>query len=144
MDGSRFDTLVRLVTAEGSRRRLLKASLVPAVAGIGAVSLLGIEDGEAKKKKKKCKKSGKPCSKNKQCCPGKTNRICDVPQNASNSDTKCCGAEGAKCGGVDDEENFLPPFCCIGEAGVNAFICSERDPNNPNTPGTCEPAPEEP
>jgi hypothetical protein len=143
MDGLKFDTLVQLVTTAASRRSLLKSALVPAVAGIGAATLLVVDEVDAKKKhkKKKCRKPGSPCSSNKQCCTSKTQNICDVPTNASNSDHTCCGANGAKCGGVNEDGDALPPFCCIGEAGVNEFICSQNDPGTPNTPGTCQPAP---
>jgi hypothetical protein len=147
MDGLTFDTLVRKVTTAASRRSVLKSALVPAFAGLGVASRAGVDEADAKKKrkKKKCKPkaSGAPCSKDKQCCTKKTKRICDVPTGAGNSDTVCCGGNGAKCGGVDDEGNALEPFCCIGEAGVRSFVCSENDESNPNVPGVCQPAPEE-
>jgi hypothetical protein len=141
MDGTRFDSLVRTVSA-ASRRGLLTTALGSALAGLGVASWLSAEDAAAKKKrkkKKKCRKSGAACSANKQCCPGKSGNICDVPTNASNSDTKCCGGQGAKCGGVNEDGDALPPLCCIGQAGVNEFECSQNDPGNPNTPGTCIP-----
>jgi hypothetical protein len=144
MDGSRFDTLTRMVSAGATRRKLMQAAVVPLAGALGAASLFAFGDTSAKKKhkkKKKCKKSGAACTANKQCCT--SGNICDVPTNASNSDHKCCGASGAKCGGVNDDGDALPPFCCIGEAGVNSFICSQNDPGNPNVPGTCQPAPPE-
>lgn len=146
MDGSAFDKLVRFVTIDASRRSLLKAALVPVVAGVGAASLLGIEESEAgkKKRKKRCKKAGALCKSNKQCCPGKTNRICDIPLGDSGGDERCCGGLGAKCGGVNEDGDALPPFCCVGTAGVNEFVCSQNDENNPNVPGTCQPVIEEP
>jgi hypothetical protein len=90
-----------------------------------------------------CLHAGAFCETDKQCCPDKTKRICDVPENASNSDTKCCGGAGAVCGGVNDDGDQQAPFCCVGQAGVRSFVCSENDPNNPGVQGTCHPAPSE-
>jgi hypothetical protein len=142
MDGTRLEALVRTVAA-ASRRRVLASALGSAFAGLGIAAWSSGEDADAKKrrkKKKKCRKSGAACSSNKQCCPSKSKNICDVPTNASNSDTKCCGGQGAKCGGVNEDGDALPPFCCVGQAGVNEFVCSQNDPGTPNTPGTCIPA----
>jgi hypothetical protein len=146
MDVSRFDTLTRLIGRGRSRRDVLVAAMASSAVGIAALAPGLSEDTAAKKKKRKkkrCKKDGAACSSDKQCCTSKTKRICDVPKNAGNSDTVCCGGQGAKCGGVDDEGNSLAPFCCIGEAGVRSFVCSEDDAENPNTPGTCIPAAQE-
>jgi hypothetical protein len=145
MDVSRFDTLTRLIGQARSRRGLIGAAMASSVVGIAALAPGLTEDTEAKKKKRKkrCKKDGAACSSDKQCCTSKSKRICDVPHGAGNSDTVCCGGQGAKCGGVDDEGNALPPFCCIGEAGEREFVCSQNDEGNPNVPGTCIPAPQE-
>lgn len=146
MDDSRFDALTRLLGRDHSRRGLLAGAMASTVVGMAAMAPSLAEDADAKKKKKKkkrCKKSGAACSSDKQCCTSKTKLICDVPQGAGNSDTACCGGQSAKCGGVDDEGNALPPFCCVGEAGVRSFVCSENDEGNPNVPGTCIPLPEE-
>ncbi len=143
MESSRFDSLARLAGDSRSRRGVLRATF-----GAAAVALAAAAPGRlqevafGKKKKKRCKKAGKACSSDKQCCK-KQKLICDVPHGAGNSDTECCGGQGAKCGGVDDEGNALGPFCCIGEAGEREFVCSQNDPETPNTPGTCIPAPEE-
>jgi hypothetical protein len=135
MDGSTFDRLVQFATPDVSRRGLLKSALVPALAGLGFVSLLGAEQaGANKKKKKRCKKAGSPCTSNKQCCPSKTKHHCEVPVNGSNSDTFCCGTEGAKCGGNNEDGDDLSPFCCVG------FECN----SDTESPGTCVPVPDEP
>lgn len=130
MDGRIFDTLSQRIAGASTRRSAL-GTLV--AAGIGGTALLSASDAEGKKKKKKCKKvAGKPCTSNKKCCPGKTKNICAVPFGAGNSDTKCCGSTGAKCGGVDDNLDALPPFCCVD------FTCSAT---TPGSTGTCQPNP---
>ena len=115
-----------------------------------------LDEGDARRKKRKnknkgkggknnerCFKAGDSCSFDDQCCTKTTNRICDVPHGASNSDKECCGGQGAVCGGVNDDGDALGPFCCVGSAGVRSFVCSQNDPNTPFVQGTCLPAPEE-
>jgi hypothetical protein len=139
VEADRFDRFARLLSDGATRRGIVRTLGGLSLTGILA-SLLGHADAEAKKKrkkKKKCKKAGAACSTNKQCCPGKTKRICDIETGDSGGDKECCGAQGANCGGVNEDGDALPPFCCIGSAGVNEFICSESNPLNPNTPGTC-------
>ncbi len=128
MDGSTFDRLSQIVSHAGTRRSALSALVA---AGIGGGALLSASDAEGKKKKKnKCKNvAGKPCKSDKTCCPGKTNNICAVPTNGSNSDTFCCGSTGAKCGGVNDDLDALAPFCCVD------FTCSATAPGST---GTCK------
>jgi hypothetical protein len=149
MESKHFDSITSTFAQIQSRRgtfRLLGAAVLSA----GGLGILLSEDGEARRKKGKgkgkgkgrCLKSGKSCKNDKQCC-SKDNLICDVPQNASNSDTECCGEQGATCGGVNDDGDFLEPYCCIGEAGERSFICSQNDPGNPNVRGTCIPAPDD-
>jgi hypothetical protein len=148
MDTMRFDAITRLLGDGLNRRDAMRRMLMggAALAAGGAVAVNGADAKRRRKNKKKKKglPSGARCTRDEQCRPEKTNRICDVPQNASNSDTVCCGAQGATCGGVDEKGDFLEPYCCIGEAGVRSFVCSQNDPNNPGVRGTCIPAPEEP
>jgi hypothetical protein len=40
---------------------------------------------------------------------------------------------------VNEDGDFIGPLCCIGEAGVRAFVCSQSDPNHPFVQGTCIP-----
>jgi hypothetical protein len=147
MESQRFDRIASTFAQSNSRRGVM--TLLGATAlGAGGLAFFAADEGEARRKKKKkkgkgkggnrCFKSGKSCNTDKQCC-GNDDLICDVPQNASNSDTACCGAQGAVCGGVNEDGDFLEPFCCIGEAGVRAFVCSENDPNTPGVRGTCIP-----
>ncbi|MCA9862530.1 MAG: hypothetical protein R2853_18685 [Thermomicrobiales bacterium] len=147
MDGRIFDALSLRLASAGTRRSALGAL----AAGIGSASLLSaFDDIEGKKKhkhkKRKHKKknknknsstcqlaAGDPCTSDSQCCPDKTNNLCRVPSNGGNSDTFCCGGQGAKCsrnneGDIGDE---LPPFCCTG------FPCNAA----PGSTGTCQPSP---
>jgi hypothetical protein len=152
MERDAFDRLATTLGQAQSRRstfRLFGAAL------IGAGGLAIGRQAEASGRKKHhhhhphghgggsdviCLHAGAFCDTDKQCCPDKTKRICDVPENASNSDTKCCGAAGAVCGGVNDDGDQQAPFCCVGQAGVRSFVCSASDPNNPGVQGTCIPA----
>ena len=147
MDTQRFDTLTATFAQTQTRRRTFRVLGAAAVGALG-LAVLGPDASDARRRRKKgkggtrCLKSGDLCDTDKQCC-GSHDLICEVPQNASNSDTHCCGAEGAVCGGVNDDGDFLPPFCCIGKAGRRSFICSESDPDHPLVKGTCIPNPSE-
>lgn len=135
MEGSTFDKLSLIVSRAGTRRSALRAL---AAAGLGG-ALLAAPDAEAKgkkKRKRKCKNvSGKPCTSDKTCCPGKTKNLCRVPSNGGNSDTFCCGATGAKCSrnNVGDTGDELDPVCCTG------FPCNAPKGGT----GTCQPLPPE-
>lgn len=139
MDGSAFDRLVRHIGEGASRRGLLKSAFAASVAGLGVASVLDVEDAEAKSCKKKCnekkdkqakkqckkncqqcKPNGSPCVKDKQCCTGKTGRICEIPFGASNGDDKkCCPGLGATCTPPEGPG----PYCCTGEQGGREFEC---------------------
>jgi hypothetical protein len=149
VDQHQFDSFTVTLAQPESRRSAMR---LLGAAAFGALSLTALDTvgSDARKRKKKgkkgkgnqrCLKSGDPCNSDKQCCGG--GLICDVPTNASNSDHECCGGQGAVCGGVNDDGDAQPPFCCIGEAGVRSFVCSASDPENPGVRGTCIPAPEE-
>jgi hypothetical protein len=140
MDGERFDGMARMLGGLVTRRRAVGGAVATAVAAaIGGVGLdLSEVEGARKRKKKKdkrCLRAGKPCSGNKQCCPDKTGNICDVPTGGSNSDTFCCGDEGSRCGGANEDGDAVGPKCCA------RFSCSTGDPDDPdfepNTPGRC-------
>ena len=151
MDTTTFDTLSRSVATSLTRRSALRGLVASAAAAVAGGMLLGSEDVSAKRRggkggkggkgNERCLKSGDLCETDTQCCG--TNQICEVPTNASNSDTRCCGASGAVCGGVNEDGDAQPPFCCIGEAGRRSFVCSENDPENPGVRGTCLPAPDD-
>lgn len=154
MDTQRFDNLATALAGTHNRRGALQVIGATALS-IGGIGLLGVADGDARRRKKRknkkgkgkkndrCFKAGDSCSFDDQCCPKSTNRICDVPHNASNSDKACCGGQGAVCGGVNDDGDAIGPFCCVGSAGVRSFVCSQNDSNNPFVQGTCIPAPED-
>lgn len=135
MDGLSFDKLSRIVARSSTRRSALGAL---AAAGIGGAMLPSDADAKGKgkkKRKRKCKKvEGKPCTSDKTCCKGKTNNICAVPVNGSNDDTFCCGGAGAKCGGKNDDEDAVAPYCC------NGFECNVT---GPGVFGSCQPLPVE-
>jgi hypothetical protein len=148
VDSQHFDQFATTFSQPETRRSAFRLLGAAAVGALG-VTLLGANGSDARRRKHKkhgkgsvrCLKSGDLCDSDKQCC--QDGLICEVPQNASNSDTRCCGAEGATCGGVNEDGDAQPPFCCIGEAGVRSFICSENDPSNPGVRGTCLPNPSE-
>jgi hypothetical protein len=117
MDDSTLDLVTRRIGMARTRRAAIAAALAGAAGGIG-LSLLGGSDADAKKKKKRCLKSGKPCKKKKQCC-SKQKLLCDVPVNGSNSDTFCCGGKGAKCGPPNGDGDDTKPFCCVNFRCVN-------------------------
>jgi hypothetical protein len=149
VDSQQFDQFASTFARPETRRSAFRF-LGAAAAGALGVALIGADDSDARRRKKRrkgkgtgrCLRSGDRCDSDRQCC-GSHDLICEVPQNASNSDTRCCGAEGATCGGVNEDGDFLPPFCCIGEAGRRSFICSESDENRPFVKGTCIPNPSE-
>jgi hypothetical protein len=152
MDSQRFDELSSAVAQGQTRRSALRIFGAAALGALG-ISALAIDGADARRRGKgkgrgkgtgnaRCLKSGASCETDNQCCTD-NGLICEVPQNASNSDTECCGATGATCGGVNEDGDFLEPYCCIGEAGVRAFVCSESDPSNPFVRGTCLPAPDD-
>jgi hypothetical protein len=149
MDTTKFDTVTRLFGSGLTRREALRGIFVGAVAATAGGALLLSEDASAKRRKKGKGKgrtqtlpSGALCQRDSQC-NAKKHQICEVPQNASNSDHHCCGASGAVCGGVNADGDFIGPLCCIGEAGVRSFVCSESDLNRPFVQGTCIPAPQD-
>jgi hypothetical protein len=145
MHSQRFDAITSTVGQTPTRRGLVRLLGLAALSASG-LGLLVADDSRARRRKKRggkgntrCLKSGDLCETDGQCCGD--NQICEVPTNASNSDTRCCGAQGATCGGVNEDGDAQPPFCCIGEAGRRSFICSEHDLDNPGVRGTCLPAP---
>ena len=163
MDTTKFDSVARLFGSGMTRRGALRGLVAGAAAITAGGVLIQAEDASAKrrKKSKKSKKqqnrqqdqnqdqnggqtpflpSGARCQNDGQCNSGQQ-QICEVPHNASNSDTHCCGGAGAVCGGVNSNGDAIGPFCCVGEAGVRSFICSQNDETNPNVPGTCIPVP---
>lgn len=143
MDGSMFDAVARRLGDGLSRRQALRGLAAGAVASLltgGAVA----EAAEGEAKRCKPKRNGSPCKKSSECCPKKTKNFCAVDRNAGNSDKTCCGKEGAKCGGGNEDGDDRKPTCCAD------FVCSTNklDPDDPdfepNKPGVCERVPDEP
>jgi hypothetical protein len=133
MDGLTFDKLSQTIAHASTRRSALGALIATGLGG-AALSSADAKGKGKKKRKRKCKKvEGKPCTSDKTCCKGKTNNICAVPVNGSNSDTFCCGGASAKCGGINGDGDAVAPFCCNGFA-CNALV--------PGVTGTCQPVPD--
>ena len=124
MDGTRFDTLTRLVQEAGSRREALRAALGGAAASAAVAAGLALSGGEAEAKKKKCKKkkcpvceallAGAPCTTNLQCCTNETNMLCAIASNATTNTRTCCGGVGAICVTTDN---------CCGDFTCNNGFC---------------------
>lgn len=72
MDGSSFDKLARLAATGAPRRGVFRSGVALIVAGLGATSLLGVEDAAAKSCKQKCKKKDKAARRKclKKCKDG--------------------------------------------------------------------------
>jgi hypothetical protein len=127
MDASRFDDLLRSLSAMPSRRGIARAIAASALA-TPFVSLLALSDAAAKKKKRK-KKNKK---KRKATCS-------DGRKNGSESDVDCGGscppcANGKSCTGRDDCEGG---FCANGACA--ACATSEQCGIDDNGPCFCEP-----
>jgi hypothetical protein len=138
MESSTFDRLVRRITANGSRRGLLRSVLAAATAGLGSVSVLSSDDAAAKSckakcnkrknrnKRAKCKKNcdannvrckteNVPCAVDEECCSTQ-NLVCDALPGSEQK--TCCRGQGAPCGSAPDS-----PPCCAGTAGGREFQC---------------------
>ncbi len=70
METTRFDHLTRHLAATSTRRRAM-TTLAAVGLGLG-VGLTGRLDGDAKRRKKRCKKLGQPCNPGgkRKCCKG--------------------------------------------------------------------------
>jgi hypothetical protein len=146
MDSTTFDAIARTFGSTATRRTAVRGLFAGAVALVGGATMLEVEAKRRKTGKGRGKgqflPTGALCQSDSQC-NFREQQICEVPQNASNSDHRCCGAAGAVCGGVNADGDFIGPLCCVGEAGVRSFVCSQSDPNRPFVQGTCIPAPQE-
>src|SRR4051812_12202800 len=149
MTSTTFDETPRPSAPPPPRRSAVRGLFAGAVALVGGAAVLEA-DAKRRKKGKKGRNqqqqgqflpTGELCQNDGQCNFQQDKQICEVPQNASNSDHRCCGAQGAVCGGVNDGGDPMAPFCCTGEGGAPSFVCSESDPTRPNVQGTCIPAP---
>jgi hypothetical protein len=152
MDSQRFDRIATTLadtqtqTETHSRRGVLRL-LTGAALGATGLSLVAPDEGAAKRRKRRKSSkvgsggtgnghlpAGAFCKHDDQCAPEKTNRICEVAVNASNSDRTCCGAQGAVCGGYNEDLDAQAPYCCVGYECVVA---------RGQTKGVCQRLPEE-
>jgi hypothetical protein len=108
MDSSRFDTVARLFGNGLTRRQALRGVVSGVVTTAAGGALLASEDAEAKRHKLP---PGSRCESSNQCWH---DYICEVPVNGSNSDTYCCGAQGAGCGAKNEDGDDTAPYCCVG------------------------------
>jgi len=67
MDPVRFDTLTRTLSTDGSRRRVLRASVAAFASGFWLT-------GRALGASPVCLPQGDPCSQSSQCCSGRCNK----------------------------------------------------------------------
>lgn len=124
MNASAFDRLTQLEGGRSRRSALRSALGGTTLAAVGLVT--SAASGDAKKKRKKCKKKtcpkclgkalGDVCARTTECCPIQTNLACGFTP-TSGADTVCCGTAGVACPGGDHE-------CCFDFTCVN---------------GTCQP-----
>jgi hypothetical protein len=99
MDESRFDAWTR---------RRFGATVSGALTAL--ISLAGVNDSEAKKKRKKkkrCRKLGKTCGGKRKCCGSLP---CETIDGLSGK--RCCHQSGESCSGEEDCCGFL--FCNSG------------------------------
>jgi hypothetical protein len=137
MDEDRFDTIIRLLTATGSRRAL--AAVLSSLVTFGALPT----DAKKRHKKKKPKKPklnafgclnvGQPCrGKDAKCCSG----ICQgkKPKPGERDKSRCVGHDATSCvpgqTSCDGTGRFVPCTTSAGQGGDcytttgNAAFCS--------------------
>jgi hypothetical protein len=107
MDSERFDSLVRTVSQVRSRRQTLR-SLAAAVA-VGALALGGREASADI-----CKRTGKPCKRDSQCCS-----------------LNCVGASGGPTKDGTCQPQYFQGTCEVGEnyCQTESFENCTPDPN---------------
>jgi hypothetical protein len=113
-----FDELTRGL-ASGSVTRGKALRLMGAAVVGGALASLGI-DGEAAAAPGGCKRNGKHCTRNDQCCSGN----CDD----SNTCAAACVANGGTCSTSTDccSGNCSNGFCCApGRVGLSNGTCAK-------------------
>jgi hypothetical protein len=105
VDGSRFDSVSRLVGAATTRRTTLRSAVGAAAAStvalVGLAALSGETDAADRRRRRRCRRCrgrglGEACSRNDQCCTNETNRICAL-NTPSATTTVCCNGTGVAC-----------------------------------------------
>lgn len=125
METTTVDATTKALGSAASRRSVLRGLAAGFFAAAGGAAVLQNADARKSKGSERCLRPGTFCSSNKQCCPDTTGYVCAVAANASNSDTTCCGGEGAVCGGANRDGDAVGPVCCA------RFRCSTGDPDAP-------------
>jgi hypothetical protein len=166
MDGPRFDTLTRALTAPGSRRRALVAALAGA---LGFFDWHGMDDAAAHNPLKSCKKKS---GKQKKACLKKAKKhnaghriaTCEDGVQNGNETGVDCGGSCPRCGtgqGCTSANDCASAVCtgtcqactggicgshatgncyCLGPAGGGAPVCVKDGGNISPCPGTPCPA----
>lgn len=134
MDGFRFDALTRWLASGITRRR---------IAASGPLAALGLFVAEHQPTSAACKKVGKKCKNNRDCCAGakcKNKRKCQCKSGFSKCNKRCydlsrdashCGACETTCASGDCRDgvcacgsgNVCPDSCtCL--LSVSGFVCT--------------------
>lgn len=146
METGRFDQITLFMSESRTRRGMLRFLGATAL-GIGGLTIVAAEEGDARRRRKRrkkgngegsgndrCLRPGDACTSDRQCCSSSSRYICAVSSYASNSDTTCCGGVGAVCGPQNEDGDYLPPHCC---AGYECFY------NTGSTTGVCQKLPDD-
>lgn len=152
MDGETFDALIRRATDGATRRGVVQFGLGALLSGSVVLSGVGLDDAEARNKKRKKRKKQKRCKGNRPvkcgngCCPSNFSQCCENatepvnPFTCNPSDFTCCTLDdgGGSCPPESPQccpPTFLDPFgtcagptdvCCTSEEGSGA--CPEDLP----------------
>ena len=116
VEQGRFDAMTARLASARNRRRTMRGLL----AGPAALfALPAADDARSRRKRKRtkqrCGRLQARCQSNKECCPGKTSRIC-----ASNDkDVQCRGGGAVCCLPLDAFGCNDNCDCCGGNTGCN-------------------------
>lgn len=124
MDGDRFDAMAKTLAGIGSRRAALRTL---AASGLAAgLTPLGFEVAAA------CKKSGRTCDKNNDCC----NKQCKGGRKGKKG--KCqCARVGRRCSSFADFNDCCgSSMSCLGPSG-DTRCCKRNDATCGRTRDCC-------
>lgn len=141
MDGSRFDSLARMLAASGSRRRLVGGLVA------GALGLVERRGADATA----CRAVGASCREHSNCCSGLCGprdatgrRRCGCQIDADCGAFQACGGGGVPgqcgcipncagtCGGTDGCGGTCPGQCAEGRTCLSNGTCAVPCPNGGN------------
>ncbi len=118
MDGQQFDALILRLQRTIDRRHVV-SGLVAGSAALAGTQISAEAKKRGKRKKKRCGRLQARCRSNKECCPGKTGRVCasnDKDVQCRGGGTVCClPVEAFGCNDFCD--------CCGGNTGCEAGQC---------------------